>query len=242
MIIYTVAHKKFQLPGDKIYKAIMVGSGEMSNSFQDKDGENISHLNSSFCELTALYWIWKNSNEKVVGLVHYRRYFKTASGGNKPLDEGAVHRILNENDIIIAKKRNYYIMSVYTHYIKSHHSKDLEILREILGGEHPDYISSYDRIMQGKVLALYNMFITRKEILNEFCEWLFPILFKLNERIDSTEYDPYQKRVIGFLAERLFNIWLEKNNKYKVKNLPVFNTEGNGGVKKIINFARKVIK
>ena len=52
----------------------------------------------------------------------------------------------------------------------------------------------------------------RKELFYNYCEWLFDILFTLDKRIDISSYDKYQTRVFGFLAERLFNVWLMKNN------------------------------
>jgi HPr kinase/phosphorylase len=56
------------------------------------------------------------------------------------------------------------------------------------------------------------MFISNKKLFNEYYNWLFDILFELESRIDISEYDDYNKRIYGFLSERLFNVWLEYKN------------------------------
>lgn len=71
------------------------------------------------------------------------------------------------------------------------------------------------------------MFISKQNIVNEYCSFLFPILKKLENEIDYKHYDDYQKRVFGFLSERLFTTWLDKNEKIKTKEIPVYsNKEG----------------
>ena len=75
--ILVAAHKKYRMPEDKIYFPVQVGSyGKENIGFaRDDEGDNISQKNPYFCELTGLYWIWKNVDADYYGLVHYRRYF-----------------------------------------------------------------------------------------------------------------------------------------------------------------------
>ena len=76
--IIVATHKKYQMPTDKIYVPVQVGAeGKelIKDYIPDNTGENISKLNPYFCELTGLYWAWKNLDAQYLGLVHYRRYF-----------------------------------------------------------------------------------------------------------------------------------------------------------------------
>lgn len=85
------------------------------------------------------------------------------------------------------------------------------------------------------------MFVMKKELFDEYCAWLFDILFELEKRIDISRYDAYQARVFGFLGERLFNVWLEKK-KLKIKEIEVVNLEPVDWVKKIIEFVKRKFK
>ena len=214
--IYVVMHKKFNLKGLKlpaIYENILVGNNDKC-VVTDSTGDNISYKNKNYCELTALYWIWKNSKSRIVGLCHYRRFF-LAPFYYRPFNENEILKVLNNYDIIVPNKYPVITDNIYNDYKEKHISSDLDICREIIKKKYPDYLSSFDEFMMCDYYSPYNMFICKKELIDNYCVWLFDILFELEKRIDLSERDNYQKRVFGFLAERLFNVWIRKNNLRK---------------------------
>jgi hypothetical protein len=246
MNIYVVTHKDYQFPSDAVYRPIKVGPGKMKTEIlSDASGDNISPLNPYFCELTALYWVWKNSKEDIVGLVHYRRYFSSTNSGLKIngrgiLNSDEIKNLMNDYDLVVAKPRNYYIVKIKDHYIKAHGESDFEILREEVKRSEPDYLDSFDAVMDGRKISLYNMFIAKREIIEEYCDWLFKILFAIKDKIPYESYDAYQRRVFGFMSERLFNVWIRKNaEKIKIKEMAVSNIEGENVFKKGVGLIKR---
>ena len=247
--VLVITHKDYEFPDSACYRPLFVGgkiaSGLKNEDFyQDNSGANISEKNSSFCELTGLYWAWKNGvfeNNEYVGLVHYRRYF-----AGKALDlkkkqiasESELLTILEKYDVILPRKRNYFIESIYSHYQHAHHIEDLDLTRDVIIELQSEYLESFDAVMQGRKLHLYNMFVMSSEKASEYCHWLFSILFELEQRIDITQYDNYQKRVFGFIAERLFNVWI-LYNQLNVKYLSVVNLDGENLIKKGLNLLKR---
>jgi hypothetical protein len=241
MSIFIASHKEYSFPNDPGYIPIHVGS---SLSFQkmsflpDNNGENISILNPCFCELTALYWLWKNNTDDLIGLVHYRRYFydkdsNLTVNGKKIARSEYLYSKLKDYDILVPKKRNYYITSIKNHYKFSHDVKDLIALRVELAEQYPSYLTSFDNVMNGTELSLYNMFVGKRSVMEKYFTWLFDLLIALEGKIHYQEYDAYQKRLFGFMAERLFNVWLFHNkNEIKIGYLSVTNIEGENFIKK----------
>lgn len=246
--IYVVSHKEYTFPEDPGYMPLQVGNSihpVSINCQHDSTDDNIAQLNPFFCELTAAYWIWKNSQEDVVGLVHYRRHFSSAKKilqvkGKYIASSDELNELLQTSDIVVCKPRNYFVTSIKSHYIHAHHRSDYTCLRDEILSQCPDYINAFEHIMSGTKISLYNMFVCRKTLIDGYFSWLFPILFALEAKIDYQRYDVYQKRVFGFMAERLFNVWLyHHRNNIKIKYMPVVNLDGENLLMKGIGLLKR---
>ncbi len=243
--LLIATHKDYDFPSASYYLPIQVGKANSQlelGILSDNTGEHISEKNGTFCELTALFWAWKNlKDEEYIGLAHYRRYFAGSGLQLKDKTIAAEKELLSDLkdfDVIAGKKRNYYIESVYNHYKNAHFIQDIDLTKEIIKRNFPDYLTAFEQVMAGKKLHLFNMFVMSRSHFEQYCEWLFAILFKLEERIDISHYDNYQKRVFGFLAERLFNVWLVKN-QLKVKERKVIVVEGEQLIEKAIGLLKR---
>lgn len=228
-MIYIATHKKFDAPKLEGYCALQVGAAGKADLGYEKDdsGENISLKNPNYCELTGLYWIWKNCNDDYKGLVHYRRYFGNNNLTNKMSSVYSYEQMLKflkESDIVLP----------YIEYFKQNAKEEILIhcctinifdkLRQILAEKYPEYIRTFDQYFAQNRSALFNMLFCKKEIFDQYCSWLFSILFELEKSVDLKQLNAYQQRLYGFLAERLLNVWVIKN-ELKVVNVSVVNTE-----------------
>lgn len=201
MTIVIATHKPCSLPENELYLPLQVGADLLEEDFgyaKDNSGENISPLNYKFCELTALYWAWKNLNNKSIGLEQYRRRFVI----DTPLDERKVY---------VPKKRYYVIESLYSHYDHTHTEAHLAETKNIIDEMYPEYSEAFSKALSKRSGYMFNMFIMPKELLDDYCSWLFPILFELDRRNDSSRYSAFDKRYIGRVGELLFNVWITRN-------------------------------
>lgn len=227
--IYVASHKETTFPNNSIYIPIRVGASINNEDFgylRDDKGENISNKNKNYCELTAIYWIWKNDKSDIVGLTHYRRYFFKRFKGCKfanVLDENDIEKLLVNNDIILPNRTFIIKHNVKTSWEYSHHLKDYEKCRAIIERKYPEYLDDFDKFSKSKLMYTCNMCITKKKVFDDYCNWLFDILFELEKEIDLSNYDDYNKRLYGFLSERLLNVWTIHNKNLKIKRIPVYN-------------------
>ena len=238
--IITVTHKEYRMPQDSMYLPIGVGKAVLP-FIKDDTGENISDKNSTFCELTALYWAWKNLDYDYIGLAHYRRHFKGRKSGDKwesILTEKQLDGLLKKTNVILPQKRNYYIETNYSQYIHAHHKEDLDETEKIIREFYPEYIDSYNKVMESTKGHRFNMFIMRKDILDSYCTWVFDILFRLEQKLDTENYSEYDSRVFGFVGERLLDVWIDTND-IKYKEIPVMYMENQNWFKKGYNFLKR---
>jgi hypothetical protein len=217
------------------------GGRETIPGFQRDDvGENISLKNRNYCELTALYWAWKNLDVEYIGLAHYRRHFRGRADGGVLSQEEAL-RFLNRYDVVLPKRRRYYIEKVYDHYIHAHHAEPLDLSIRLVNECGPAYAAACQRVMNRTWLNLYNMFIMPKALFDEYCAWLFPILERVESDVDTSGWSAYESRVYGFLAERLFNVWIEATG-HKTTEVSYRYLEKQNWPKKIASFLGRKIR
>lgn len=212
--IFIVTHASPNFTAPEGYSFLKVGSAAFEAEYSDDSGDNISQLNPYYCELTGLYWIWKNYKcdpEDVVGLVHYRRVFgdpgiySILKKRFLPIEK--IVKDLSRSDLIIPDRR-YFKNGIYNHYKKYHEIGDLEVCLEYLRSNGKLPLEVENMIMSDKRGVVCNMFITKKKTLDEYCEWLFPMFFSVEKSLDLDSRSDFQKRAMGFLGENLFNAWL----------------------------------
>ena len=241
--LYVVTHKEVTyLPQGRTFIGVGKNKSIPNVTCYDNQGDNIAEKNGSFCELTALYWMWKNESSTYVGLEHYRRFFckKGSLFKAKPVSPQKILKILQKYDCIVSQKFKFK-EGLYNYYKKNHNSNDLDICREIIKTKYPEYLKAYDTVIQGHYAVMCNMFVMKKEALDQYCEWLFTILFEAEKQIDIIERDAYQKRVFGFLSERLFNVWLY-HNKFNLYHFPIYFPDDKPWKIRLKNLIKKLLR
>ena len=172
--------------------------------YYDDEGDNISRLNRQFCELTGLYWVWKHGEADYIGLVHYRRHFLLPDDWIRICDRYQI-------DVILPVPL-YVAPSVAENYKNRHEAADWEYLESYIREQTIEEYEDFKRTMYGNLYSPCNMLIARREVLNELCSWLFPILFRMAEH-GGTKDDSYQNRYPGFLSERLITYFFERRRE-----------------------------
>ncbi len=219
--LYVISHSEEaikEIRNDEIYTPLFVGrNGKENFGFASDDSfeGNISSKNKDYCELTGLYWMWKASEADIIGLCHYRRYFKGKDG--KLMEKGEILDYLSNNDIILPKKSDLIKGSYWETYQDHHLYEPLEITRDVINELSPEYLETFERMLAQSSFSNYNMFIARKEVIDPYCEWVFPILSEVENRIDVEEH----QRVFGLISEAIFNVWIEYN-QLRIKEVPIY--------------------
>ena len=246
--IYVAMHKNAYCPSIPLYQPIQVGatlSQEYFLDVTDDKMDNISDKNNSYCELTALYWAWKNDKKSdIFGLCHYRRYFDFHDANNifarqftvNPsctseiekhiaISSEDLENILSEYDIILPRRAyvkntiSKKFMTIEEHYISAHRISDWNAMKEVILRVHPEYKKTMENFLNQKHAFFLNMFVCKKQIFDAYMKWLFSILFLIERDVVLTG-DMYQDRVFGFMGERLLNLFV-MHNGLKIKEVPI---------------------
>lgn len=234
--IFVMTHKEFHEPDDPVYVPLHVGrksyleriadeaasggqettGGQVQESsigddkllsyLGDDSGDSISDKNCYYSELTGLYWVWKNVKDvDIVGSCHYRRYLINDLG--KVLTSQEIAHILEKYDLITTKnlQLNY---SYYDGFSHNHKQYYLDETAKVIQELYPEDYPIYEKLVHEKHTYFGNMLIARKEVYDEYMEWMFHILQTLEERIVIEEEDSYHRRIFGFISEFLLLVWV----------------------------------
>lgn len=212
-----------------------VGASESQldkNLLRDDIGDNISNRNDKYSELTGQYWVWKNLDYDHYGFCHYRRFLSFSNenldedpSGNVILDQidedftrlmgydGYFDDVILSHDIIVGTPYDTTVDNISNLYWQykvsaSLYIEDLECMMQVLSEKYPKYISSMRNYIDGHLFYPCNMFVMRKDVFNNYSEWLFDILFEVEKRLDYTNYSNESMRVLGHLGERLLGIYI----------------------------------
>lgn len=194
-------------------RAIQVGAALTSQRISsdiltDCEGENISVKNRQYCELTAMYWIWKNAREEIVGLTHYRRHFILSENWQDIM-------ITNDIDVILPVPTVAF-PNIEVNYKERHDPDDWGYLMSYLEAKYPKDYNVAVQLFSESLYYPCNMFIMRRQILDDLCKWMFPILDAVVAHGGRKE-DSYWNRYPGFLSERLITLYFHKNRyHYKI--------------------------
>lgn len=230
--MYIITHKDFSMPtiSEGGYIPLLVGAIDKPKALTDKylcddNGENISCKNNSYCEMTGLYWIWKNTNDKYIGLVHYRRYFLNNAWRLKfqydyyvkNIDSEEENHIITEKEIETLLKNNRLAVKKSKIYRK----KTLKLFETFVGKEcinetidvlkKEQNFESYINYLNKHEFIECNMFIGEKELIDHWCEWIFEVLDNIDELHHQRTNEYYCNRELGYIAEMLFGAWIEVN-------------------------------
>lgn len=211
--IFVLTHKKFDEPHNPIYQPLHVGRAisQPLGYLGDDSGDNISHLNCYYSELTGLYWIWKNYSAcDYIGTCHYRRYL--INSDNKVFTKEQYIDLLSEYDLITTL-RVQLNNSYYYGFSSNHNVHILDTTGEVIRDLYPDYYDKYLELVTGNETYFGNMFVTSHELFNKYCHWLFSIFEEVSKRtcLENGE-DDYHKRVFGFISEFLLFVFVNVNN------------------------------
>ena len=239
--LFTAFHKSFYTPPLDFIIPVWLGKNNLPIPMDiagDDSGDHISHLNDKFSELTLFYWVWKNqpmAADDIWGVCHYRRYFTTYKRWyslstftlnrypeKKVIDfyvnerlEPAIIKKMAKADVIVPHPINVSLrrkidISIEDQYKKEHSEQDWLVLKEVLLEKYPEYAQSFALFSKQTKMSIANMMIARSSTWNAYLSWLFDIIFEVDRRLPERS-DPYQRRSVGFMAERLMNLYIQHN-------------------------------
>lgn len=193
----------------------------------------------------------KLGNPKYFGFMHWRRHFlfdetlprperrwlykgdfyefgRVDNDYLKYFDDEQICKVMGKYDIVLPKAydyNNYRYKSIRENYQvqPGQHMENYELMLSVLKVDYPEYKEAVKKFEKGRYEYLCNMFVMRKDIFDEYSEFLFAVLEKLDGLIDYSHYSWQGYRTLAYLGEMLLNIFIyhyvEEHPKVRIKAL-----------------------
>lgn len=178
----------------------------------DNTGEHISGRNGNYCELTALYWMWKNKLSangtadgeagQYYGLCQYRRGFD--------FKEDDLLRLADNDVDVVLPYPLPYEPNIHAHHERYIKDVDWKAMLQALDELQPAYGEAFPEILNQQYLYNYNVILAKKSVLRDYCAWLFPIL-KRTEELSVPKGSERSDRYLGYMGETLETLYFMKN-------------------------------
>lgn len=224
--IFVFQHMPCSLPecfaDREIYVPIQCGRAineKLVGVIADDSGDNISHLNASFNEMTAVYWISRNyekvGNPEYIGFDHYRRYLNWNPG------------MLSETSVVA--RRWFSWRSLYRQYACCHDVKELDEFSRLFKSAFANKgYDDYDRYWKTHFFYICNIFIMHRDNFMRYSAFILKCIDILRNSTIGDSVDPRKKRAPSFLLEAMTSYWIwHENRKRSIKLIPSFITHFN---------------
>lgn len=212
----------------------------------DDTGENISEKRESLCELTVMYWAWKNVKADYYGLCHYRRYLSFSKNQHyvtnpfQLVEEESINNnciskygfnkeeiyqeiLVHHPDVILPElfdigeinhNPNYTHLQRYKDQLGENLAQQsVDHLLNIIQDKYPNYYEEAKQYYSGKRAYFCNCFVMRKDLFDQYCQWMFDIIFEFEKTFESSKLSETQVRIPGFFSEDLMSIFFMKNKE-----------------------------
>ena len=172
---------------------------------RDDVGDNISYKNSTYCELTALYWLLKNEPlPEYVGFNFYSRIFN--------FNETELSYILSSGiDAIVPEPVIVSCLHTLPKILPQNHNLIEDFLEKAVAKTHLDYLETFRAVFKENIRLPSNIFIVQKNIFTHYVKWLFDVI-ETYEDILMKAGREVPPRHIGYMAERLQTVYFLKNS------------------------------
>jgi len=187
------------LPFERSIQAGADLTAEFLAPFLDNSGDNISKKNRQYSEMTATYWVWKNTNHEWKGIEHYRRHL-------------LINPRLLSKDIDAVLPLPYICYPNTLAQFGRFVSKGVKnALLSSLQTLHPAQYDNYLSILNGQYQYTYNLVVAQREVFDDYCSFVFAIL-GLMESFSNKLPEIATTRALSYAAEVLTSLYFLSNS------------------------------